>query len=111
MIKNDGLLYIEPRGSVTDQPVIDELTCKMAAAYAASTPSELAYRGFHMCACGAISDNREHILADGTETNSLCVHYLAFHRADVPQFQLERVAALNVEGIEPTTEMLGQSRF
>src|SRR5581483_12207675 len=106
MIKTEGLLYMEPAGAAADQPIIDELTCKMAAAFAASIPSEMAYRGVHICTCGALSDNREHCLADGTETNSLCVHYLAYHRSEVPQFQLDRVAALNIEGIEPTTEML-----
>jgi hypothetical protein len=111
MIKSDGLLYIEPQGAAADQPVIDETTRKMAAAYAASTPSEFGYRGFHMCACSATSDNRDHYLADGTDTNSLCVHYLAFHRPEVPQFQLDKVAALDVEGIEPTAEMLGTRRL
>jgi len=45
-------------------------------------------------------------LLDGSITNSLCVHYLAFHRAEVPGSELEAVRHLQA-GLEvPSAEEL-----
>ena len=101
MISDEGLLYIEPSRHTSPEPVIDELTCKMAAAFRQSTVA-LTWRGDHQCACGARSDHMDHLLPNEVETNSLCVHYLAYHRTEVPTSQLDMVAALEVEPVEPT---------
>jgi hypothetical protein len=102
MIKDNGVLYIEPSNTASPEPVIDELTRKMTAAYRQSVPAENYTKGVHICNCGATSDNREHVLPNGEETNSLCIHYLAFHRDEVPQFQLDKVSSLNFGEEEPS---------
>lgn len=105
MISDHGILYIEPTGRTSRQPVIDELTRKMTAAFRQSTQGP-AFRGFHTCACGAHSDNCEHILPDGVETNSLCIHYLAYHREEIPSDQIAMVGQLNYGEAEPTEREL-----
>lgn len=108
MISDKGILYIEPDRSTTSaKPVIDDLTRKMAAAFRQAEKGP-AYRGFHVCACGAASSNCSYTLPNGEMTNSLCVHYLAFHRKAVPDEQLEKVAQLNQGLVYPTPEELNK---
>lgn len=106
MIDDQGVLYIEPSAKVSAEPVIDELTRKMVAAFRESEESMIMWRGFHMCACGAASNNKDYVLPNGDKTNSLCVHYLAFHRDEVPASQLEKVQRLNSGEAEPTDKEL-----
>ena len=111
MIDPNGILMSEPSRQVSSNPVIDELTRKMTAAWRQRQESDHGYRGTHGCRCGVASDNRDHFI--GSEkllTNSLCIHYLAFHRDDVPQEELEKVAALTFGEAEPTTEELAPPR-
>jgi len=108
VISERGILYIEPSARTSDKPVIDELTRRMAAAYRLRTPGP-GYRGFHICACGATSSNCDYTLSDGERTNSLCVHYLAFHRDEVSASQLEKVRQLNFGEVEPNEDELRQS--
>ena len=104
-VKQSGLLYIEPSARVSAKPVIDTLTRKMAAAYRLSARGTT-WRGWHRCACGANSTNADYVLPGGAETNSLCVHYLAFHRSEVPAEQLAKVRRLNAGEVEPTEQEL-----
>jgi hypothetical protein len=104
MISDEGILYIEPSARTADEPIIDELTQTMAAAFRQATPKSIRYRGIHTCACGANSANYDVVLRNGEETNTLCVHYLAYHRDEVPQEQLERVAALVVDELAIPTD-------
>jgi len=75
-------------------------------------PAELFSRGpgwlgWHDCACGVMSSNQDYLLENGQVTNSLCVHYLAWHRDEVPAAELRKVAALpEVDGIVLTSEEL-----
>ena len=69
------------------------------------------WRGRHMCTgCSAESDNYDHFVAtvDGgrLKTNSLAVHYLAYHRADVPEGELAKVVRLQADEADPTTAQL-----
>ena len=105
MISEQGILYIEPSARTSAEPVIDDLTRKMAAAYRLGTPGP-GYRGVHTCACGVMSSNCDYTLPGGDQTNSLCVHYLAFHRDEVPASQLEKVRRLNSDEVEPTEDEL-----
>ena len=105
MISDKGILYIEPSPTTQSQPVIDELTRKMTAAYRQSMRGP-AFRGIHTCACGAHSDNCEHILPNGVETNSLCMHYLAYHRDEIPAEQIDKVRQLTYGEAEPTAQEL-----
>ncbi len=107
MINPNGILYIEPSAKTSVDPVIDELTRKMTAAYRQSKPGP-GYRGVHFCACNAASDNCEHELPNGIKTNSLCIHYLAHHRDEVPAVELEKVRLLDCGEAEPTDLELGK---
>lgn len=93
------MLFIEPQQPPSDQPVIDDATRKMAGAYRRSQPSRYESCGFHSCSCGAISDHVNHVLPDGTLTNSLCVHYLAYHRHEVSAFELGYARQLSEDGV------------
>jgi len=113
------LLFIEPAGSASNEPVIDEATRLMAAAlnvadvggglsiliHGGKFRYGMGYRGTHSCNCGARSTAHDMLLPDGTVTNSLAVHYLACHRTEVPLEMLERVLGLQGEA-EPTAEQL-----
>ena len=94
MKSDHGYLYIEPQEAPSPEPIIDTLTKKMAAAFLKATPGP-GYRGVHRCSCGICSSNCDYALPNGEQTNSLSVHYLAYHRQEVPKAQLEKVAALN----------------
>lgn len=95
------LLMIEPTRLPSGQPVVDDLTRRMTAAWRAHEPEAgIAYRGWHTCSCGRGSDNLDHHVGRYV-TNSLCIHYLAWHRREVPESELEKVRALNSAGFEP----------
>jgi hypothetical protein len=105
MIVSQGILYIEPSNNTSTEPLIDELTRKMTAAFRRGVPG-VRYKGFHICKCGVRSDNTDYTLANGQQTHLLCIHYLAYHRDEIPFFQLEKVAALDCGEAEPTKEEL-----
>lgn len=105
MQTSNGILMIEPCGRVSDQPLVDELTRKMAAAWRNRRDGDIGYRGFHICACGAFSDSKDHWIGE-LLTNSLAIHYLAYHRYDVPEEELEKVRALSYGEAEPTPQEL-----
>lgn len=87
------LLMIEPSSSATDRYDEDDLTTLMQRLMLRAARKDFT-RGFHTCVCGARSDNAEHVLPDGTVTNSLAVHYLMRHRAEVPQSELDKIRRL-----------------
>jgi hypothetical protein len=99
-----GLLYIRPGPETPDEPLIDSLTRKMTAAFRASEDTGLSFRGFHECRCGVYSSNTDYIVPDGYKVNSLCIHYLAYHRHEVPEADLEAVMGLTSGEAEPTLE-------
>jgi hypothetical protein len=39
-------------------------------------------------------------------TNSLCVHYVAYHRHEVPEAELEKSRQLTAKSAEPTSQEL-----
>lgn len=88
-----GLLFIEPKQAPSEQPVIDEATRKMGVALRGAREGS-AWRGFHVCSCGKMSSNVDLIIEDRFVTNSLAVHYLAHHRAEVPADELADVMTL-----------------
>jgi hypothetical protein len=91
---NEHLLFIEPTQPASKIFVVDELTEKMKFAFAQARPSSYAFRGWHTCVCGATSDNRDYFLPNGQKTNYLAVHYLEYHRDEIPESELEKVRAL-----------------
>jgi hypothetical protein len=110
MITGDGILFIEPSSEVSLEPLIDEITLKMVDAWRGrrTAPPGEWWRGVHTCACGVRSDNKPHFVGENKDilTNSLCVHYIAFHRDEVPPEEIEKVARLEVVGDDPTDEEL-----
>lgn len=114
MKTSNGILMIEPSARTSATPLIDELTRKMTAAWRRRRDSKDGYRGIHMCACSrAFSDNKDHWVGngDGFLTNSLCVHYLAFHRDDIPQEELDKVRGLVCGEEEPSEKELAKSKW
>lgn len=104
LIDPRGILMIEPGQTTSAEPVIDELTRKMTAAWRQAQLGP-AYRGIHRCMCGVTSDNCDHYVegvgGEGLLTNSLCIHYLAYHRGDVPVEELAKVRDLTFGEEEP----------
>jgi hypothetical protein len=121
MIDQQGLLYIEPQQRPLTTPVIDDLTWKMAAALnhciATGTYQDGClikgnrFRGWPTCSCGACSSNVDYLLPGRKVTNSLAVHYLAYHRHEVPLRQLERIRQLPCGQEPPSDEQLIGNRI
>jgi hypothetical protein len=99
------LLYIEPQQGKSGEPIIDDFTLKMNAAFAQqkstgtlSSNGEYhsggSFMGVQTCVCGAQSEPFDYELECGYITNSLCVHYLAWHRSEVPENELIKVSNL-----------------
>jgi hypothetical protein len=89
-LNDDWLLMIEPTKPIED-PIDDELSDIAKAVYKSTVDSNIAYRGVHSCICGKWSDNVDHILPDGTKTNSLMVHYIREHRSEVPESEIVKL--------------------
>lgn len=102
MIKEDAnyILFIHPK-KWNKEPVIDKYTRKMCAAMRLATKGRY-YLGYHRCYCGAASDACNYILPNEKVTNSLALHYLMYHREDVPQYELYKVDKLLYGEAEPT---------
>ena len=132
MIDNNLFLFIEPKNSPSIDPVIDDITKKMAYQFREAKKGiqrlknikkehflrsdirirdsvidlpwneeydfqlDSSYRGWHTCSCGACSDNCNYLIPAGEITNSLCVHYLAFHREEVPQQYIDEILSWNL---------------
>lgn len=86
---------IEPVGAPTAVALQDDISGKVERLLAACAipPWGLRYKGFHTCICGAISTNYDMVLPDGRLTNSLALHYVQFHRAEVPENELVKIRA------------------
>lgn len=106
------LLFIEPKLAPYTSPIIDEVTRKITAAWRVRQSSDARYRGVHSCTgrgCRATSDNADHFVG-GMMTNSLCIHYVAYHRDEVPVWDIEAILRLQAGEAEPTIgEMTGAS--
>src|SRR3954452_15999781 len=89
MVDDRHLLFIEPQEPPTSRPVMDSVTRKMCAAFRLARMSDYGYGGVHECRCRAMSSSCDHFLPDGVKTNSLCIHYVAHHRASVPPEQIK----------------------
>lgn len=152
-MKNLGqhsLLFIEPEGEPSDNPVIDVYTRRMTAAmrqgvegsYFGNEHREehdfiigLGSKGRHNCTghgCWVASSNKDLLIKSpegnfgglirlyaesfpyfkgdkskskgvirGFVTNSLCVHYLAFHRDEIPEGELQKILLLPEKEVEP----------
>lgn len=88
-LSNQYLMMIEPT-EIGMLPVNDDLT-RLARSVFASATFKRSFRGQHTCICGKRSDNKQWVLPDGRITNSLLEHYVACHRLEIPEFELEKL--------------------
>ncbi len=102
------LLYIHPDNPKTDEPLNDDITTSMEKILNEAISAKrggilnkdnnfvpgFATMGVHFCQCGAQSSNKEYQLFNGMTTNTLCVHYLQYHRVDVPESEMDKVRAV-----------------
>ncbi|HEX4662072.1 MAG TPA: hypothetical protein VH144_00490 [Candidatus Saccharimonadales bacterium] len=115
------ILWIEPQQPPSAMPVIDELTRIMAAAFWETKPGVKGarkglfrfgtYRKSHRCSCGVYSSQQDYQLPNGCVVNSLAVHYLAWHRAEIGKTQLELVESLRdlvTRPVGPTSVQLAR---
>lgn len=111
MISTDPnhILYIEPQKPPSKMPVIDGLTRKMTAALRQAERGAC-WLGVHGCTgCyphDIMSHSCDYVLPNGQETNSLCIHYLAYHRDEVPTSEKLKVMKLGMGEADPTAEEL-----
>jgi hypothetical protein len=103
MISFWHLLFIEPKRDATTVPVIDSTTRRMVAAFRLAKFVDPYYCGVHQCVCGASSAPFNLRLPNGRKVNTLCIHYLAHHRDEVPWFQIWQVNMLQFGEMEPSS--------
>lgn len=113
------ILFIEPKNSASLIPIRDKYTIEMEiklkqaikearegyddeigwaknGKYGSVTingqfhPNE-SYMGVHTCICGVKSHSRDYLLPNGYVTNSLAVHYLEFHRDEIPTEEFDKI--------------------
>lgn len=91
------LLFIEPKLRA-HEPIIDELTLKMSYAYVNSTTYNIKSCEYYNCICGAQSKWKLK-LDNGMLTNSLCVHYVACHRDEVPKKMIKVISSFDRQSL------------
>jgi hypothetical protein len=88
------LMMIEPSLTHDIQGAVnDEWTMVADMVLKASKPSKMSYKGIHRAACGACSDNRDWITPMGRTTHLLLVHYISFHREEIPSIEFSKLEA------------------
>lgn len=110
IVSDDGhILFIEPEKAASKEPVQDKLSAKMREAMKYARRSQ-PYFGVHQCVCGERSDAFDWILHTGQKTNSLAVHYLEYHRKEVPRSELKKVKNLPLPEVTDSVEASGEER-
>ncbi len=106
MIKCDDkhVLFIEPKKAASKECEQDELSANMREAMEHAGRPDYSHYGYHECVCGERSDAIDWILHTGQITNSLAVHYLEYHREEVPPGEMEKVREVceSVRELRPT---------
>jgi len=90
----DRILFIRPTRHSNGTPVLDDATGKVAAALHRAK-QRIGVHGVHTCSCGVVGSTSIIELDDGRELSSFAVHYLAYHRDEVPADELAKVDALD----------------
>jgi len=83
---NKYLLQIEPKSKRSALPTSDALSMKMELLLSQASKGR-GYKGTHKCICGKRSENYD-LSIEGYITNSLAVHYLLWHRDEVPRSEI-----------------------
>lgn len=87
------LLMIEPQDRFKEEEVNDDLTTKMERLFKQSKEIDHT-RGWHKAKDGKDSTNCTYLLPSGHITNSLCVHYLRYHRSEVPKSEIAKLISI-----------------
>lgn len=88
------LLFIEPKRAKSNEPVLDYLTELVENAFKLAKPCGPYWKGVHTCVCGEHSTNHNYLLPNGWQTNSLAVHYMKYHRSEIPKQEIQKVQKL-----------------
>lgn len=88
------LLDIRPQRRGREQGVRDRLVWKLEMALSRARPAARQTGGYRRCACGEVARPTALVLPGGLHTNELALHYLEFHRSEVPEAELEKLRAL-----------------
>ena len=98
-----GFLMIEPERAPSKEPVLDTITRRVAAALSKVTENPRGhYKGHHTCICGVASGSIDLFLdGSGLLTNSLAVHYVAYHRDEIPPEEMAKIKLLPDEELAP----------
>ncbi len=93
------ILYLQPKLPPSERPTIDSLTRKLTAAL--KNPKEqgsivngtfvpnLYSLGCYKCTCGkAIYASQDFRISDGLITNSVALHYAAYHRCEISKEEI-----------------------
>lgn len=102
LYKKHGTLYVNVKHPPSNWPTVDMLTLKITRAFRSADKSPLAFSGIHTCLCGAKSESADYILPNRKFTNSLCIHYMAFHRSEIPWQEMGEVLKLENGDSLPT---------
>jgi len=94
--KLQKLLFMRPKNPPSAEPVMDDITKLVTKYWAFNKRSKYMYKGTHQCSCHVSSTNSDHFIGPNYDilTNSLCLHYVQFHRDEIPQDELDRVVSL-----------------
>jgi hypothetical protein len=84
------LMFVEPKDS-PNEFIDDELTQLAMEVWNGCKPIAVSYRGFHTCSCGVQSTNRNYVTKGGNVTNSLLIHYVARHREEIPEEEIDKL--------------------
>ena len=101
------LLFIEPQEK-PKPPLVDELTRKLTAAFRKARKVPSGNKGGVACVgcwdagLNFFGDSNNYVLPNGLKTNSLAIHYLVYHREEVPQAELDKVNNLQCGEENPT---------
>jgi hypothetical protein len=114
------LLFIEPKNIGSAEPLLDALTYKLLNAMRTSVKrgivtsdgefhEGMSTRGVHYCTGCSNKDihsaANDCLLECGLATNYLAVHYMAFHRDEVPFSEIEKIALLrSTENVDPPSK-------
>ena len=95
-IKLERVLFINPQNPPSASPVMDDLTKLLTTAWSRNKKSKYVFKGTHHCSCHVGSTNTDHFIGPNNDilTNSLCLHYLQFHRDEISQAELDKVRTL-----------------
>lgn len=94
------LMYIEPVNPPSPEPVNDLITEMAEKVWSRKVEPHWGehWKGVHTCSCGARSTNCDYtvgkLMGLPVKTNSLLVHYIQYHRAEVPRTELAKLAIL-----------------